>query len=43
MQTYAANYNMLCMAVDEFITKIFFKVYSASAKRWEKIGDKSFP
>jgi hypothetical protein len=43
MQTYAAKYNMLCMTVDEFITKIFFKVYSVSAKRWEKIGDKSFP
>jgi hypothetical protein len=28
MQTYAANYNMLCMTVDEFITKIFYKVYS---------------
>src|ERR1700727_1445189 len=32
MQEYAAKYNMLCMAVDEFITKIFYKVYSASSK-----------
>jgi hypothetical protein len=43
MQTYAANYNMLCMTVDEFITKILYKLYSASAIRWQKIGDKSFP
>jgi hypothetical protein len=43
MHAYAANNNMLCMNVEEFVTKIFYKVYSASAKRWEKIGDKSFP
>jgi hypothetical protein len=37
MQTYAANNNMLCMNLDEFLTKIFYKVYSASAKRWERL------
>jgi hypothetical protein len=43
MHEYAAKHNMLCMNIDDFKTKIFYKVYSAKEKRWEKNGDKSYP
>jgi hypothetical protein len=43
MHEYAAKHNMLCMTIDDFKTKIFYKVYSAKAKRWEMNGDKSYP